>query len=76
MVERGLLGRAVETPLLSSGEPEGRAGPLEEAGANVLRQLAGSAMAALLDITAAPLSDEDYRRLTATEAGPQTRDDR
>jgi predicted transcriptional regulator len=69
MIERGLLGREYEGPryvYFPVAKPE-------EASRSALKKLVrtffdnspGSAMAALLDITATPLSDEDYRRLTA-----------
>ena len=69
MIERGLLGREYEGPryvYFPLAKPE-------EASRSALKKLVrtffdnspGSAMAALLDITATPLSDDDYRRLTA-----------
>jgi predicted transcriptional regulator len=69
MIERGLLGREYEGPryvYFPVAKPE-------EASRSALKKLVrtffdnspGSAMAALLDITATPLSDDDYRRLTA-----------
>ena len=69
MIERGLLGREYEGPryvYFPVANPE-------EASRSALKKLVrtffdnspGSAMAALLDITATPLSDDDYRRLTA-----------
>jgi predicted transcriptional regulator len=68
MIERGLLGREYEGPryvYFPVAKPE-------EASRSALKKLVrtffdnspGSAMAALLDITATPLSDDDYRRLT------------
>jgi BlaI family transcriptional regulator, penicillinase repressor len=69
MIERGLLGREYEGPryvYFPVAKPE-------QASRSALKKLVrtffdnspGSAMAALLDITATPLSDDDYRRLTA-----------
>ena len=69
MIERGLLGREYEGPryvYFPVAKPE-------EASRSALKKLVrtffdnspGSAMAALLDITATPLSDDDYRRLSA-----------
>ena len=69
MIERGLLGREYVGPryvYFPVAKPE-------EASRSALKKLVrtffdnspGSAMAALLDITATPLSDDDYRRLTA-----------
>lgn len=69
MIQRGLLGREYEGPryvYFPVAKPE-------EASRSALKKLVrtffdnspGSAMAALLDITATPLSDDDYRRLTA-----------
>ena len=69
MIDRGLLGREYEGPryvYFPVAKPE-------EASRSALKKLVrtffdnspGSAMAALLDITATPLSDDDYRRLTA-----------
>lgn len=69
MIERGLLGREYEGPryvYFPVAKPQ-------EASRSALKKLVrtffdnspGSAMAALLDITATPLSDDDYRRLTA-----------
>ena len=69
MIERGLLGREYEGPRYVYFP----AVKLEEASRSALKQLLrtffsnspGSAVAALLDITETPLSDTDYRRLTA-----------
>jgi predicted transcriptional regulator len=69
MIERGLLGREYEGPryvYFPVAKPE-------EASRSALKKLVrtffdnspGSAMAALLDIAETPLSDDDYRRLTA-----------
>ena len=69
MIERGLLGREYDGPrfvYFPAVTPE-------QASRSALKRLVrtffdnstGSAMAALLDITGAPLSDTDYRRLTA-----------
>jgi predicted transcriptional regulator len=67
MIERGLLGREYEGPrwaYFPAVSPE-------EASREALQQLLrtffnnspGSAMAALLDLTDEPISDEEYRRL-------------
>ena len=67
MIERGLLGREYDGPRYSyfpTAKPE-------EASRSALKQLVrtffndspGSAMAALLDMSGKPLSDEEYRRL-------------
>jgi BlaI family penicillinase repressor len=69
MIERGLLGREYDGPRYVYF-PAVKA---EEASRSALRQLLrtffndspGSAMAALLDINAAPLSAAEYRRLSA-----------
>ena len=69
MIERGLLGREYDGPRFVYFPA---AGP-EEAGQSALRQLVktffdnshSSAMATLLDITKTPLSDAEYRRLSA-----------
>ena len=69
MIERGLLGREYDGPryvYFPSARPE-------EARRSALKQLVrtffddspGSAMAALFDITEAPLSEDEHRRLTA-----------
>jgi BlaI family transcriptional regulator, penicillinase repressor len=69
MIERGLLGREYDGPryvYFPAAKPE-------EASRSALRQLVrtffdnsrGSAMAALLDITGEPLTDAEYRRLSA-----------
>ena len=69
MLERGLLAREYDGPryvYFPAATPE-------DARRSALRQLVrtffnnspGSAMAALLDITGTPLSDAEYRRLTA-----------
>ena len=69
MIERGLLGREYDGPryvYFPSARPE-------EASRSALKQLVrtffdnspGSAMAALFDITETPLSEAEYRRLTA-----------
>ena len=69
MIERGLLGREYNGPryvYFPSARPE-------EARRSALKQLVrtffdnspGSAIAALFDITETPLSDAEYRRLTA-----------
>ena len=69
MIERRLLGREYDGPryvYFPSARPE-------EASRSALKQLVrtffdnspGSAMAALFDITETPLSDAEYRRLTA-----------
>ena len=69
MIERGLIGREYEGPryvYFPAARPE-------QASRSALKHLVrtffddspGSAMAALLDITETPLSDADYRRLTA-----------
>ena len=68
MIDRGLLAREYEGPrfmYFPAAKPE-------DASRSALRQLVrtffddstGSAMAALLDITSAPLSDAEYRRLS------------
>ena len=67
MMERGLLGREYDGPryvYFPAAKPE-------EASRSALKQLVrtffndspGSAMAALLDMSGKPLSDEEYRRL-------------
>jgi BlaI family penicillinase repressor len=67
MIERGLLGREYDGPryvYFPTAKPE-------EASRSALKQLVrtffndspGSAMAALLDMSGKPLSDEEYRRL-------------
>jgi len=67
MIERGLLGREYDGPryvYFPMAKPE-------EASRSALKQLVrtffndspGSAMAALLDMSGKPLSDEEYRRL-------------
>ena len=67
MIERGLLGREYDGPryvYFPAVKPE-------DASRSALKQLVrtffadstGSAMAALLDITGEPLSDEEYQRL-------------
>ena len=69
MMERGLLGREYEGPRFVYFP----AAKVEEASRSALRQLvrtffddsAGSAMAALLDISGDGLSDAEYRQLTA-----------
>jgi predicted transcriptional regulator len=69
MIERGLLGREYDGPRYVYFPVAKR----QEASRSALKKLVrtffdnspGSAMAALLDITATPLSDDDYRRLTA-----------
>jgi len=69
MIERGLVGREYDGPrfvYFPAARPE-------QASRSALRQLIqtffddspGSAMAALLDMTDEPLSDEEYHRLTA-----------
>ena len=69
MIERGLLGREYDGPrhaYFPVAKPE-------EASRSALKQLVrtffndspGSAMAALLDVADAPLSDAEYKRLTA-----------
>ena len=69
MIDRGLLAREYDGPrhvYFPAVEPE-------EASRSALKRLVrtffndspGSAVAALLDITETPLSDADYRRLTA-----------
>jgi BlaI family transcriptional regulator, penicillinase repressor len=69
MMERGLLGRESDGPrhvYFSTTRPE-------QASRSALKQLVrtffndspGSAMAALLDMPGTPLSDDEYRRLTA-----------
>ena len=69
MIERGLLGREYDGPryvYFPAVKPE-------EASRTALRQLVrtffdnsrGSAMAALLDITGEPITDAEYRRLSA-----------
>ena len=68
MIERGLLGREYDGPRYAyfpTTKPE-------EASRSALKQLVrtffndspGSAMAALLDMSGKPLSDDEYRRLT------------
>ena len=68
MIERGLLGREYDGPryvYFPTAKPE-------EASRSALKQLVrtffndspGSAMAALLDMSDRPLSDDEYRRLT------------
>ena len=69
MIERRLLGREYDGPRYVYFP----AAKLEEASRSALKQLVrtffddspGSAMAALLDIPGKPLSDAEYRRLTA-----------
>ena len=67
MIERGLLGREYDGPryvYFPTAKPE-------EASRSALKQLVrtffndspGSAMAALLDMSGKPLSDDEYRRL-------------
>jgi BlaI family penicillinase repressor len=69
MIERGLLGREYDGPrhaYFPTTKPE-------EASRSALQQLVrtffndspGSAMAALLDLSDTPLSDDEYRRLTS-----------
>ena len=69
MIERGLVGREYDGPryvYFPAAKPE-------QASRSALKQLVrtffdnspGSAVAALLDITETPLSDADYRRLSA-----------
>ena len=69
MIERGLLGREYDGPRYAyypTVKPE-------EASRSAVRQLVrtffdnspGSAMAALLDVAETPLSDAEYRRLSA-----------
>ena len=69
MIERGLLGREYEGPrhaYFPTARPE-------EASRSALKQLVrtffndshSSAMAALLDMSGKPLSDDEYRRLAA-----------
>ncbi len=69
MIDRGLLAREYEGPrfvYFPAAKPE-------DASRSALKQMVrtffnnspGSAMAALLDISSTPLSDEEYRRLTA-----------
>jgi predicted transcriptional regulator len=69
MIERGLLGREYDGPryvYFPAARPE-------EASRSALKQLVrtffndspGSAMAALLDLTDEPLSDDEYRRLSS-----------
>ena len=69
MIERGLLGREYEGPrhaYFPTARPE-------EASRSALKQLVrtffndshSSAMAALLDMPGKPLSDDEYKRLTA-----------
>ena len=69
MIERGLLGREYDGPrhaYFPTTKPE-------EASRSALKQLVrtffndspGSAMAALLDMSGKPLSDDEYRRLTS-----------
>ena len=69
MIERGLLGREYDGPRFVYFP----AATQEDASRSALKRLVrtffdnrpGSAMAALLDITGTPLSDTEYRRLTA-----------
>jgi BlaI family penicillinase repressor len=69
MIERGLLRREYDGPRYVYSPTAKR----EEASRSALKQLVrtffdnspGSAMAALLDMTGKPLSDAEYRRLTA-----------
>ena len=69
MIERGLVGREYDGPryvYFPAARPE-------QASRSALKQLVrtffdnspGSAVAALLDLTETPLSDADYRRLSA-----------
>ena len=69
MIERGLVGREYDGPryvYFPAAKPE-------QASRSALKQLVrtffdnspGSAVAALLDLTETPLSDADYRRLSA-----------
>src|SRR5262245_25636708 len=69
MIDRGLLGREYDGPRYAYFPT---AGP-EEASRSALRQLIrtffndspGSAVAALLDLSDEPMSDDEYRRLSA-----------
>lgn len=69
MIERGLLGREYDGPRFVYFPKAKR----EEASRSALKQLVrtffndspGSAMAALLDLQGKPLSEAEYRRLTA-----------
>jgi BlaI family transcriptional regulator, penicillinase repressor len=69
MIERGLVGREYDGPrfvYFPAVKPEqARRSALKHLVRTFFNDSPGSAMAALLDITEAPLSDEDYRRLTA-----------
>jgi predicted transcriptional regulator len=68
MIERGLIGREYDGPrfvYFPAVKPEqARRSALKDLVRTFFNDSPGSAMAALLDMTEAPLSDEDYRRLT------------
>jgi len=68
MIERGLIGREYDGPrfvYFPTVKPEqARRSALKDLVRTFFNDSPGSAMAALLDMTEAPLSDEDYRRLT------------
>ena len=67
MIERGLIGREYDGPrfvYFPAVKPEqARRSALKDLVRTFFNDSPGSAMAALLDMTEAPLSDEDYRRL-------------
>jgi len=69
MIERGLVGREYDGPrfvYFPAVKPEQASrSALKDLVRTFFNNSPGSAMAALLDMTEAPLSDEDYRRLTA-----------
>jgi BlaI family penicillinase repressor len=69
MIERGLLGREYDGPryvYFPAVKPEQASrSALKDLVRTFFNDSPGSAMAALLDITATPLSDADYLRLTA-----------
>ena len=69
MIERGLLGREYDGPrymYFPAAKPEeARRSALQQLVRTFFNNSPGSAMAALLDLTGKPLSDAEYRRLTA-----------
>jgi BlaI family penicillinase repressor len=69
MMERGLLSREYDGPryvYFPAAKPEeARRSALKQLVRTFFNNSPGSAMAALLDLTATPLSDAEYRRLSA-----------
>jgi predicted transcriptional regulator len=69
MIERGLVGREYDGPrfvYFPAVKPEQASrSALKDVVRTFFNDSPGSAVAALLDMTETPLSDEDYRRLTA-----------